>query len=576
MTNTRTITNLAVLAPLALLALYTSSTSADQNGYAARYECRAGAPHCNVDVAALGTRACDQIITTSMPWSTINWSNNTICLEAGDHAGKGTLTIPSNANGNAGNYKVLRYYRSGDNGDEPWNQSAQAKIWQLRVSGDYWLVHRLTFPGVSGTSPSPRIETAGGGGGDVRNVIFNRLLVEGSGRGSNYYGISQACGAGSYDWITVQNSLFRNVGPYAQIYEAIAVDMQCSNNMHTVNNEIYDWVSHPIQIGQNGISTLAGIVVENNDLYISPALHTNGGAKAIAESPLSIKAKGTSSSPIRIIHNRIWGARLTDLTQCCNGEAGNAITMYDSNDYVQLLNNIITDSQIGVSNVADRNSYVGNLFYNIKQFNSGTGSLVFDSWYSHDGASSYEVYLNTIIGASHYTLGAFDQPNVDVRCNAMLASGAKYPSSPAGSSQADYNAFYGAPAWTFNASNSNIVHSLMTRADGANYSAGDVIRLGSHESCSSMSDARCFLYKVLTGGATANGAPSYCTSLGCIMTDGNVTLQAVRGPYQFYRKLRSGPEAYVVPYARVHTSATEAYACPANWAARAGIGIDDN
>lgn len=565
----------SVLAPLTLLASYTSDAAADQNSYLAQYECRSGGPNCNVNVAALGTRACDQIITTSMPWSTINWANNTICLEAGDHSGKGTLTIPSNANGSASNYKVLRYYRSGDNGDEPWSQSAQTKIWQLRVSGNYWLINRLTFPGVSGNSPSPRIETAASGGA-VTNIIFNRVLVEGTGRGSNFYGLSQNCSSGPYDGITVQNSVFRNVGPYGQISETIAIDMQCANNMHVINNEVYDWVSHPIQIGQNNISTLTGIVVENNDLYVSPALYTNGGAKAIAESPLSIKARGTSTDPIRIVHNRLWGARVTDLNECCNGEAGNAITMYDSNDYVLLLNNIITDSQIGVSNVADRNSYVGNLFYNIKQFNSATGSLVFDSWYSHDGAAGYEMYLNTIIGATQYTFGSLDQSNVDVRCNAVLASGSKYPSSAASSLQADYNAFYGAPLWTANGTNSNVVHSLLTRGDGANYAAGDIIRLGSYESCSSISDARCFLYKVLTPGTTANGAPNYCTSLGCTMTDGSVTLQAVRGPYQFYRKLRTGPEAYVVPYARVHTSATEAYACPANWAARLSIGVDNN
>lgn len=551
-----------------------AGNAADQNRYSSAYECRAGGPHCSVDASALASRACDQIVSPSTPWSSINWNNNTICIEAGDHSSKGTLNIPSSANGNKDNYKVLRYYHSGDTVERPWNQSLQAKLWQLRISGDYWLIDRLTFGAVSGTSPSPRVEMAAGSG-DVNNVILNRILIEGGGRGSSYYGVSQNCNSGSYDFITVQNSVFRNSGPYATIYESIALDMQCAQHMRSVNNEIYDWVSHPIQIGQNNIATLAGIVVENNDLYVTPALYTNGGANAIAESPLSIKAKGTRAEPILITHNRIWGARVTDLTQCCNGEAGNAITMYDSNEFVVLQNNIITDSQIGVSNVADYNSYIGNIFYNIKRHNSGTGSLVFDSWRSHDGAANYEVYLNTIIGAEHYTLGAFDSPNIDVRCNVMLASGGKYPASPSADSQADYNAFYGTPYWTFNGTNTNIVTSLSDRTTNTDYPNGSILRIGASTSCNSLSDPQCFLYKVVSGGRSADGEPTYCTSLGCTMTDGTMTLQAVRGPYTFYRKLLTDAELYVVPYARVHTSAPEAYACPTNWAARPGIGISD-
>ena len=43
--------------------------AADLNGYTARYECRAGGPYCDLDVVALGTRPCDQIIAVSTPWS---------------------------------------------------------------------------------------------------------------------------------------------------------------------------------------------------------------------------------------------------------------------------------------------------------------------------------------------------------------------------------------------------------------------------------------------------------------------------------------------------------------------------
>lgn len=63
--------------------------------------------HWDVDVEVLGQRRCDQTIAPCMPWRSIDWNNNTICIAAGEHTGKGTLVIPSEASGTAANYKVL-------------------------------------------------------------------------------------------------------------------------------------------------------------------------------------------------------------------------------------------------------------------------------------------------------------------------------------------------------------------------------------------------------------------------------------------------------------------------------------
>src|ERR1051325_8336375 len=109
---------------VAALSIYAvNAPAADRNGYTAQYECRAGGPHCDVDVAGLSQQGCDQIIGSSTPWSAIDWANNTICIAAGDHTGKGILDIPGNANGTPGRYKVLRYFSNADTGDVPWRQS---------------------------------------------------------------------------------------------------------------------------------------------------------------------------------------------------------------------------------------------------------------------------------------------------------------------------------------------------------------------------------------------------------------------------------------------------------------------
>ncbi|MEK7705929.1 MAG: hypothetical protein AAB426_13285, partial [Myxococcota bacterium] len=76
----------------------------DANCYCALHECKAGNPRCDVDVEGLAALPCDQIITTSTAptndWSVIDWSHRVICIEAGDHTGRGDLDVA--ASGTAG------------------------------------------------------------------------------------------------------------------------------------------------------------------------------------------------------------------------------------------------------------------------------------------------------------------------------------------------------------------------------------------------------------------------------------------------------------------------------------------
>src|SRR3990167_9703454 len=64
---------------LSLLFLFypTWLSAADVNGYAARYECRAGGEFCNVDVVTLTAAACAQTITTADSEETIESKLNT-------------------------------------------------------------------------------------------------------------------------------------------------------------------------------------------------------------------------------------------------------------------------------------------------------------------------------------------------------------------------------------------------------------------------------------------------------------------------------------------------------------------
>ncbi|MBI3900387.1 MAG: carbohydrate-binding protein [Gammaproteobacteria bacterium] len=562
------------------------ANAADINNYSSQYECRAGGPNCNVDVAALSARPCDQTITPDMSWDKIDWSRNTICIAPGDHTGKQTLLIPPTANGTASNYKVLRY--TGNN-EVPWRQGTnQTKLFQLAIQGNYWLVDRLTFPGLSGQHFMQRIQFRATKTKNLHDVIINRVLIEGGGKGAIYGGIGQTDSADStsdYQSLTIQNSVLRNSGPFGANAEAIGIDMAVGldnrdSGYHIVNNEIYDWVSHPIQIGHNLGTQIPGIVVENNDLYVTPALYATvpGGQQAIAESPLSVKVKGTQQFPVRILHNRMWGARVTDLTQCCNGESGNNITMYGNNDYVLIQNNVLADSQLGLSNSASRNSYIGNIFYDLQRHFLGYpdrpdrpyNSIVFNTWDDGSYRHAYELYLNTIIGAQQESFSALDEADVDVRCNATISSGPKHSGISPTNTIADRNVFYGSTSF----GTTSIDNPISLRTNSF-YNTGTILRTADMASCKNASDSACFLYKVIQPG-TSTGATSYCTTLGCTTTDNTLKVQAIRGPYVVYRQLQTNPKPYVIPYASVHTSAEEAASCPSTMATRTGIGINDD
>jgi hypothetical protein len=414
------------------------------------------------------------------------------------------------------------------------------------------------------------------GSGDVTNVIFNRILIEGS--DYLYYGYSQDGSSGSIDWITVQNSVLRGWYGNGTSGEVVGLDIGTGSNMHAVNNEIYDVAAHQIQVGHNGGPTLSGVVIENNDLYYSPAAQTTGGTKVKGENTLSFKASGASNSPALIINNRIWGNRVTDFAFCCNGSTGPAVAFgaggYIDSNWILFKNNIVFDSQQGIEwthwyapGSGNNVSVIGNIFYQIRNYSSTDWSAVW--WASAGGVNTSEHYLNTIIDSLRYVDGPFNTNN-DFRCNVGIKAGSATASNGSGT-QWGNNVYYA----TQDSGESNLIsNSINQRSNSTTYISGQILEPSIKNN---------FLYKVIVAGSTASSSTTPCTSLGCTYTDGSVTLLAVRGPYTFHRKLRTNPEAFTIPYARVYAdlnnsnlSAPEAKACPSTYASRSGIGIGNS
>lgn len=511
-----------------LVLLFSSSytniaAAADANGYAARYECRAGGPVCNIDIAALVSASCDVTIYPSdRDWSKLtgNSSARFFCLAAGDHTGKGTLTLQNSGTVNA--RKVLRYFDSADNGANPWRQSNRATIRKLDfVGGDYWVIHRISVDGAGATQDGVFLGTGS------NNNILDRVLIE---RHHGYQLIADWNGPS--DGNVVQNSVIRKAALDVQ-FEAECVDPEHSSNMRVVNNEIYD--CHKAFSVGSGVPDNRGLVVENNDFYVSTDFLTdcqgnfNGvGPCSGSEAVMSIKAGGISSNPARYIHNRVWGGRPGDgnLIGWDSSGSGAAVSISGSGpdnpglktDYLLFMNNIVMDSQFGITGwwgPGENNSVIGNLVYNIRVFKSGMESLALEI----NSKRNSEWYLNTVIDSDKWlritgsaASGGASSDN-DIRCNLVINGGTASVSAGA-NTEIDNNVFYNTtPYTTASGSGRNLVYAKAADAQMA----------------------------------------SFC----------------------FYRKLQTGPERMCIPNAKPQTNSPHYRACDASVGTRLGVGIND-
>jgi hypothetical protein len=518
----------------ALLMLFVAwpTLAADLNGYTAKYECKAGGTNCNVDVDTLANQACQQTITATASWSTINWSNNVICIAAGDHRAKGVLTLGSS--GTAGTRKVLRYYRSSDANDEPWNQSTgnQAILHSIDATGrDYWVIHRITID---------RNETAPSGGGRVgiqlgqtskseHNIISHVLIqrLDGTGVSIDAYSTGNV----------IQNSIIRSLVPYpnGQWTEHMCIDFSRSTNTYVVNNELYD-CDKSVSAGDG--SFVVGGIIENNDMYLSPAARTDcsgnytptGDCSGNMEAQISLKSSGIKGNPVQIIHNRFWGCRWGDSNVSQSGDCP-AISISANNQggnasYVLVQNNIIFDQELGIWNYHGTGTcsnqspcpnphhatIIGNLIYNIHKARPSHPQEP-DAALIYRDLDNSEIYLNTVIDSSYWLVTQGYGTDNDVRCNVAINTGGQSGDIGSGT-QVDNNAFYATPKFTTNSQGLNITKPNVS--DAANV--------------------------------------EYC----------------------FYRKLRTGSERICVPNARTTTASPHYQACNTAPGTRTGIGISDS
>jgi len=337
-----------------------------------------------------------------------------------------------------------------------------------------------------------------------------------------------------------------------------------------VNNEIYNCQGDGVIVTT---PSALGNIIENNDIYITTAYYSDGsgnltpsGEYACAENAIDLKGGGTSGNPLIVLQNRAWGFRWTD-GNCADGSGGDAIIFHGTgNAYGIIQNNIMLDGTTAITAPnpdPSRYSLIGNMIYDMTHspYAPPQYAIRISSY-----ATTSEVYFNTIIQATN-ALAAGTSGGHDLRCNVIISSGV----SAGSASQYEYNVYYGTPdsGETYPSGN----YPLNSRANSTAYSLNDIIRTTATPPADGT--AGDFLYKVTVAGTSAGSPPSYTTILGGTNADGTMTVRAIRGPYSFYRKLRTTPEIVYIPYTNRDTAAPEVGNCPSGFASRTGIGIDD-
>lgn len=548
---------------------------ADINGYTALFERVLG------DVPA-----CDVTFTDSNSQTTIqNQLNGTdsdrvFCFTAGDYRG---YTLSLTRSGSSSDRRWIRL--AGDGVTPPWQLASnqQAKMPDIDFDGaDWWVIHRVTWDG-DNVYERQFIEFNQNSGADFN--VLNRVLIEqmGATSGSSTHGVMIR--EGNED-NTIQNSVLRNfeTGSNAEPNGiTIFQSNRGSQGTRIINNQMYNLGSGAIFLYGSGADYGMGrTVIENNDIYITPATYTNcngsfttGGGCSTAEKLIEMKRGGESmSEDVKIIHNRMWGIRSADQDVCClGGSAGLSIsiTSNDTGDnggarYVLAQDNIIFDGQIGINQIRNQPnnwSAVGNIFWDIQDFANENRSFGVQG----SIANSAEIVLNTFIDNEQWT-NLDSATSTDVLCNVVIESGGENTDGGSNTVTA-WNAFYG----TSPNGRDYISRSLNTWSANTNYSTGSMVK---------NSGGNGYIYKVKTdNGGSGSSEPSWCTTLGCEIADGGLIWRAIRAPYSFYRKLQTGPELVSIPYAVMDVEAPENGTCPGAGHAdrvgsRSGVGVNND
>ena len=380
---------------------------------------------------------CDVIVKPSNAYTTLAQINDpskrVFCVEPGDYRSSGLLQL--RASGTESQPRFLRF-RASDGIRNAGQRTERAIFEWIHVYGSWWVIQGLTIqPRHPATNWMLAIIN-----GD-HNILDGNLLD-----GSEHlpeaiqHGIViDSWGGDPATYNSVQRNLVRNGNmgrldmDYQGIYLRPAYQPGGDNDYNrVVDNEVADWGD---AVALDGYSTACteiglqhGTIVDNNDLYITPAKYVDcataapnpDGQCSCSENGVDLK---TDPGPdpekwTRITNNRIWGFRPTPDVPCGGtGANGDAITSGSlCPGHVLIEGNLISESNNGVVPTGNHWIIAGNLFHDIRAVEGwryGSAAIITTAT-----ASNLDVLFNTIVSVD----SAYDDrsSNTETHCNAIL------------------------------------------------------------------------------------------------------------------------------------------------------------
>ncbi len=292
-------------------------------------------------------------IKTIQDWENIDDSSKTIfCVKPGNYQSK-TIRI-KNISGtkNSPKYIIL----DNDNNSHPTqldtNQLANVNL--RFENSNYWIIDRMAGIG-SKIEPLHFFHSS--------NNIINRHFIDSSDKGITIRDASHNN--------TIQNSRIQNMSEFGRKDDLTCILLHPRNtpveikNTHIINNELHNCNDGFQALWRDGIDVnYEGTVLYANDISVDSSLYTNcngskdpNGECSYSENAVDIKMGSKNiDNKIIIKKNNFWGFRKADKTNSKLGDAGTAIVVHYGVKNLQISENTIFNSTIGIISVDRRDA----------------------------------------------------------------------------------------------------------------------------------------------------------------------------------------------------------------------------
>jgi hypothetical protein len=286
---------------------------------------------------------CDLIINEQRDWQRVNEPGiHAICVQSGkiwSHDEIGVIELT--ASGTADRPRFLYWHDPTDphNDDHPAYMplEKQAGLSQFVISGDWWVLDRLTIRGSVG------VPSTGSGRHNLLNrMIFERPLNRGQSSKANYLLFRFDSGAQN----TVQHSVFRDAGKKPGV-DGYAVYFHKETNSRFLYNEMINLAGGI----QEGPLSGGNHVAYGNEFYITEEAYTdcNGSytptGNCMCSEGQALVLKGAQGpGGFRFEHNIAWGLKPSDRHCAGSGTPGSGINIGSGGRHTgnaDIVNNIV-------------------------------------------------------------------------------------------------------------------------------------------------------------------------------------------------------------------------------------------